>query len=175
MARVAQLVEHQIVDLRVAGSYPVSCPSLHPLQIRQRAYSGGCHRDGVDELSQVKWRRHPPHWLDLRYARIVMPILSLKRRSRYVPEPNATVLQISEIGSRVDLSSEQTFSSLVSCTTSRMLRPVICRKRLSSSRRSRSPAAGSSCRSRIVSTSPGRLFQIGGHCRFWLSAHVRPI
>ena len=28
MARVAQLVEHQIVDLRVAGSYPVSCPML---------------------------------------------------------------------------------------------------------------------------------------------------
>ncbi len=26
MARVAQLVEHQIVDLRVAGSCPVSCP-----------------------------------------------------------------------------------------------------------------------------------------------------
>ena len=26
VARVAQLVEHQIVILRVAGSYPVSCP-----------------------------------------------------------------------------------------------------------------------------------------------------
>ena len=31
MARVAQLVEHQIVDLGVAGSCPVSCPNFRPL------------------------------------------------------------------------------------------------------------------------------------------------
>ena len=36
MARVAQLVEHQIVDLRVAGSCPVSCPILFRLTAELR-------------------------------------------------------------------------------------------------------------------------------------------
>lgn len=49
LARVAQLVEHQIVDLRVAGSCPVSCPIFSEKKLANRAFFALCavRRDGT--------------------------------------------------------------------------------------------------------------------------------
>ena len=55
MARVAQLVEHQIVILRVAGSYPVSCPSFEMLMSPTDSTLHRTSAAGISDGRDIAW------------------------------------------------------------------------------------------------------------------------